>query len=271
MANQENGLTYGDVTLKDIINKDTDGDGIPDWEETLWGTDPNKKETTPGIPDNVAIEKLQATQAAKNLSNNNTTTSQTPENMTETDKFSMQFFSTIASLNQNGALDQSTVDSLGSSLADQIKNAPPRKVFSSADIKIINDDSVQTIRTYATTLGNISPKTQIKYTVIDTLKKFISNQDNPNTSVLSQLDPNISQIKEFISGMTGMIVPESLAPLHLNLMNTFERIQENLSDIKLYDSDIIVAFHGISQYESNANAVLPLIDAIKNAINQKLK
>ena len=46
-AGQKNGLTYGNITIKDLVNKDTDGDGILDWEEGLWGTDPTKKENTP--------------------------------------------------------------------------------------------------------------------------------------------------------------------------------------------------------------------------------
>ena len=57
-SNQENGLTYGNLTIKDLVNKDTDRDGILDWEEGLWGTDPTKKETTLGTPDKVAIENL---------------------------------------------------------------------------------------------------------------------------------------------------------------------------------------------------------------------
>ena len=57
---QNNGLVYSTETLESMVNKDTDGDGILDWEEGLWGTDPIKKETTPGTPDKVAIEKIKA-------------------------------------------------------------------------------------------------------------------------------------------------------------------------------------------------------------------
>ena len=45
-----------------MINKDTDGDGILDWQENLYGLDPTKKETTPGTPDSTAISKLKALQ-----------------------------------------------------------------------------------------------------------------------------------------------------------------------------------------------------------------
>ncbi|MEK7582072.1 MAG: thrombospondin type 3 repeat-containing protein, partial [Patescibacteria group bacterium] len=35
--------SVNDITLGQLIGKDTDGDGLKDWEEMLWGTDPNKK------------------------------------------------------------------------------------------------------------------------------------------------------------------------------------------------------------------------------------
>src|SRR3989338_2304306 len=49
--------------------------------------------------------------------------------LTETDKFSREFFSIVATLNQNGLVDLATVDKLGSSLADRIKNTLQRKMF----------------------------------------------------------------------------------------------------------------------------------------------
>ncbi|MFH1366042.1 MAG: hypothetical protein ABIG99_01490, partial [Patescibacteria group bacterium] len=46
--NPKNGLISSNATIEDLINRDTDKDGVPDWQEGLWGTDPTKKETTPG-------------------------------------------------------------------------------------------------------------------------------------------------------------------------------------------------------------------------------
>ena len=104
------------------------------------GLDPTKKENVPGVPDSVTIEKLKAAQE-KNNTTNNGAINQSTENLTETDKFSRELFSTIAALSQNGAMDQATIDKISSSLAEHIQNSAPRKVFTLSDIKIIKDDS----------------------------------------------------------------------------------------------------------------------------------
>src|SRR6266568_3084652 len=68
--NKKTGLVYDpNTTVKDLVNKDTDGDGIPDWQENLFGTDPTKKETTPGTPDSVVVEKLRQAQGVGDQTN----------------------------------------------------------------------------------------------------------------------------------------------------------------------------------------------------------
>jgi hypothetical protein len=33
------------ITVKQFVDIDTDGDGLPDWEESIWGTNPKKTDT----------------------------------------------------------------------------------------------------------------------------------------------------------------------------------------------------------------------------------
>ena len=49
-------LSVGDQTIFGVIQKDTDGDTIADWEEELWGTNKNQKITFDNMPDLTYIE-----------------------------------------------------------------------------------------------------------------------------------------------------------------------------------------------------------------------
>jgi len=274
-AGQKNGLTYGNITIKDLVNKDTDGDGILDWEEGLWGTDPTKKETTPGTPDKVAIENLkkqtgqnQQEQGLPLLKNGD---NQSIENLTQTDQFSRELFSTIATLNQNGIVDQATIDKLGASLAEKIQNPIIRKVFLISDIKTINDNSVQAFINYNNALNSIFQKYPTTYSVLDVLQEFIIDENSVDVSVLSKLNPIIEQSNKVMTAMVKMNVPQSLSVLHLNFINTLQRLVENLSDIKLYDNDSIVALGGISKYKENTTQLESDLNNLVNVIDQKLK
>ena len=263
-------LIYGNTTIGDLVSKDTDSDGVPDWEESLWGTDPTKKETAPGIPDSVAIEKLSA-KGGPASGGKETGVQQESENLTQTEKFSREFFATVATLSQNGAMDQATADKISDSLAERIQNSTPQKIFTLIDIKISTDNSVQAIKNYNNTLNSIYQKNPLKYTVMDVLQKFIGDGNNVDASALSQLDLIIKQTNRIIDGMVKMSVPQYLALLHLDLINRLQRLVENLNDIKLYDTDTVVALSGISKYDQNTTALESAVNKLINAIDEKLK
>ena len=268
-ANQANGLTYDNLSIEDLVNRDTDGDGIPDWEEGLYGLNPTKKETISGIPDSSAINKLKNEEPGANKITNG----ESPDikDLTETEKFSRELFATIAAASQNGTMDQATIDQLGASLAEKIQNSPPRKVFSIFEIKTITDDGIQAFKNYNNALSAIYKKyPPTSYTILDVLQKFMLDENNVDVSALTKLDPIIEQTNKIIEAMIKTSVPQSLSSLHLNVINSLERLVENLNDIQLYDTDSIIALGGISKYEGNATKLESDLNSLANAINQKL-
>ncbi len=265
MNQKSNGLALGDEKLVDLVNKDTDGDSIPDWEESLWGTDPSKKETTPGMPDASAIDKLKS-----QGENSGANSAADDKNLTKTDKFSREFFATVTALNQNGAIDQTTVDKLSNSLAENIQNSVPKKVYTLNDIKIGTSDTPENIKKYDNSLTLIFPTTSTGDTVFTILQKFTADENNVDPSVLNKLDPIIKNTQGYINGMLKMSVPPSLASAHLNVVNGFERIVENLQDIKLYDTDVVVALGAMTKYQENANTLTLADQKLGAVLSQKL-
>ncbi len=267
-TSEENGLTYigSDTTVSDLVNKDTDGDGISDWQENLYGLDPTKKETTPGTNDAVAFAKIKSEQEGNIAKNSDGT-----EKLSQTDQFSRELFGTVTSLSQSGTMDGAAVDQLGETLAQKIQNPTIRKVFLISDLKVTKDNSLKAFIAYNDTLNSTYTKYKPSYTVLDVLQKFIVDENNVDLKVLVKLDPIIEKTTKIIAAMRAMSVPESISVLHLNMLNSLERIVENVSDIRLYDSDPIVAMSGISKYDDNATALDTDVSNLVNALNQKLK
>jgi hypothetical protein len=167
-------------------------------------------------------------------------------------------------------MDQATADKLSSSLAERIQNSPPKKVYLLSDMKVIEDNSLQAIKNYNNTLDGIHKKYPTTLSIMDVLKEFSADENNIDASVLLKLNPIIEQVQGIINGMLQMNVPQSLASLHLDFINAFQVLSDNLKDIKLYDSDPIVALSAISQYDKNATVVESTALKLSNAIEQKL-
>ena len=268
----QNGLVYdSNTTVADLINIDTDGDGIPDWQEKLWGTDPTKKETTPGIPDSVAINKLRVDQTT-GANSGTGTGNQDNSNLTETDKFSRDLFATVSATTQNGqSMDASAIDNISSSLAEKIQNPAVRKVFSLSDLKTTKDNSVGAIQKYKNGLIKIYTNNPTKNNVADVVKEFVGDGTNPNEEALQKLDPVIKQLEEIINERVKLQVPDQLAQQHLDVINALERVVENLADIKLYSTDPVVTIGAMSVYGKNTASLQLSLDVLANTLQKRLK
>ncbi len=259
------GLSYDNEILGDVIERDSDEDGIQDWEESLWGTDPTKKDTNDdGVRDDVEIQKMKLAGAPGEAG-----AEPSEESLTETDKFSREFFSTVATLTQAGEMDQATVDQLSASLAEHIQNSPPKKIYTILEIKIQKDDSAQAVKNYDAALEAIYKKYPFQKGVVSVLEEFWIDENNVNAEALAGLDPLIEQTSKIIGELTKTNVPQSLAPLHLEFVNGFERLMENMEDMKLYDSDPILALAAISQYEKNITALEEIVGRLANAVKAR--
>jgi len=249
---EENSLTYSNVALEDLVQRDTDHDGVLDWEEGLWGTDPTKKETTDGTPDGAAIAKLESEHGSG--TEKTADSSGIKENLTNTDQLSRELFSTIASLTQNGAIDQDSIDHISNSLAEKIQNSAQRKVYTISDIKIAADN-VQAFQKYNAAMDSIRKKYPVQGNTFSILQKFIADGENPNVAALGELDKIVKPLQNVINAIAKMDVPKSISPSHLDFLNGLEKLMENLNDIKLFGSDPIMAIGGITQYQASVTSL----------------
>ncbi len=263
-------MAFDNATIEDSVNKDSNGNGIPDWEESLYGLDPTKKETTPGIPNSTVISKLQAGEEGNTGKINGDITSTEPEKLTKTEQFSRELFATVAAESQTGTMDQTTVDALGASLAEKIGTPVVRKVFTTSDLKIINDDSTSTIISYLNAMNKIQNKYPMKEDLMSVLQKAVADENNVDLSALAKLDLVINPMQSGIEEGLKLNVPQSLTQLHLDCLNGLERVLENLNDIKLFDTDPIVAMGAINQLDKNITSLESAVTKLQNAIIPKL-
>ncbi|MBP6060676.1 MAG: hypothetical protein KA515_01570 [Candidatus Pacebacteria bacterium] len=264
ITNQTDGLVYTNESVGELINKDTDKDGVFDWEESLWGTDPSKKDTDgDGVLDNTEIAQLKTDTETGDTTN---TTKDTPQ--TETEKFSDEFLTTVAALNQSGSLDADTAEKIGASLAENIQKPTQNKIYKLSDLKIINNNSKEIIKKYKETRDGIYKKYYSDQTALSVLQEFINDEEN--AAILLKFDAVANQHKKIIAELVKMQTPQSLAATHLALINVSQGMLENVIDFKTMETDPIKAMGAITQYEQNFSTLLELVDQLTEIINTGL-
>ncbi|MEK7104427.1 MAG: hypothetical protein AAB868_00115, partial [Patescibacteria group bacterium] len=122
-------------TLPDLIQRDTDGDGVPDWEEALWGTDKNKKITFNDTPDATYIANKK-----KELKIEGSVLADATK-LTETEKFAREFFTSYSAMKSSGQIDQNTINDFSSALGQNIVNPTLVDRYTETDVKINNVDN----------------------------------------------------------------------------------------------------------------------------------
>lgn len=262
----QSGLISGDATLAETVNRDTDLDGVVDWEERLWGTDPTKSDSNAdGVPDSTEIAKLKE---ARGATAGATEASDAP--LSQTDRFSRELFSTVVTLNQAGEIDQATAEKITTSLTEKIKSVEQKRVFIISEVKTSPDNSGSAFNKYITQIGDIYKKHPAGESVIDILAEFVGDGVNINPDALLKLSSVVEQTELVIGELAGMTVPSEIASLHLDLLNSLQKLKENISDMELYDADPIVAMGAVSQYEPNTEALDQVLERLGNKVREKL-
>jgi hypothetical protein len=263
-------LTNRDVTMEEFIVSDSDNDGLKNWEEALWKTDPEKSDT-----DNDGTSDKEEIKDGRNPVKANTAKASLPPN----DKLDDE---TVAARKQAETefAQLSTTDKVGrvllaqylvnkkvgeeinqTDIANVINNALsviPEPVFTKytvADLKIFKSTSTEQIKTYgdktAFVLSSNRPKPLITFE--EAISSIGENDTDAEIKVkLQKLGPLALVYKNISLGLLGVEVPEQFAAKHLELLNATSQMSDNLSQIIAAAEDPIKLLALINTYYDSA-------------------
>lgn len=218
------GLPTGDPTTRD-----TDRDGVPDWQEIAIGLDSNNPQTKPGAPDLTTFEtiKNQVGESAFNLE---------ASKVTDTDKVSLTIYDTLEkdSTKNNGISVASTQSITSQELYNYIQAR--KNTISQLTPKDLNlvESTLESNKSYYQEIKailansketNSAPK-QISAYIDGTIKK------ESLTPIINQLDISIKKLKQ-------TAVPIPAAQTHLALLNSMQGVYQIITTLDSNNSDEI--------------------------------
>lgn len=240
-----------------IEEKDSDNDGLRDWEEVLWKTDPNSSDTDKdGTSDGVEVKLGRNPAVAgpndkiseQTFVNNNIATSN-DSSFTQTDKFSQGFLAKYLEIKQiGGTIDESTQKQFTDYLIANLNINGIEDKYQLSDIKISQDNSSAALKNYFDKLGMIFNKYRnpAPGEEILVLKNMIVDEEIKD---LAKLDASIKNYQNLESNILKLSVPSNLKNEHLDLLNEIYKLKMIVQNIKNSDIDPISSLISLSEHE----------------------
>lgn len=223
------------ATVGEAIIKDSNGNGIPDWEESLWGLDPTVLYT--GEMSNREI--IENRKKALGISGN---AEEGPINESET--IARQLFSVAMSLGAEGA-SLEEIGQIGAAIGDDAPVYTVPKKYNYTDIKTA-PTSVQSIQNYETAKKTIANK----YQNDNSADIIISIIDYGDFSRIEELKEYSQMYKTIAEELRNTAVPVAFAQSHLDIMNAFNGMGEAFTYIAQSSDNMIIGMSGFGIYKN---------------------
>ncbi len=265
-GNNGKALQIENQTVTDLIQKDSDGDGISDWEEALWGTDKNKAQTF-GIPDATYIANKKK---ELNIEQNVNTTK-----LTETEKFAREFFAGFSAMNTSGQVDKNTVNSFSNALGQKIVNPALIDQYTEQNVKIntnADGNDLATKQQYYMDVKNLFANYQ-KAGIGDELDIVNNGLAAPNTGIggdpYTKLPTIAKAYQDFAKKIMATIsVPSELVTYHLQIANSSNNTGISVLNMAQIIKDPLIGLEGISQYQKYSAELVKAVSDLETVLTQ---
>lgn len=229
--------------------EDRDADGLADWEETLWGTDPENADSDgDGTLDGEEVQtNRNPMQAGPNDAYTQTNTAHaasSQEGLTATDRFAREFFTEYLRMRQDNTLSVETIRdyTLQKVADDAFKEPQAAPTHGIADIHT----GAVSAHDYGNRVGVILSSynlTEEKDTVI-LLNALQYNQPE----YLEPLRQNATAYQNITDDLLDMVVPADAAQAHLALLNSTSQLNSVLESMIAVNTDPVRSLAAVSQY-----------------------
>lgn len=219
--NNENNSNLGIINVSSLIQKDSNNNGIADWEEYLWGLNPSIN----GIKNKEFIINKKKELEQKGLISN-------PEDekvITNDELLSRQFFATIISLQGTGQLNDESIKSLSDSIGQQIKAVDIPDVFNK-EMLIIKKDSDENDSSYIISFSALVDKYKNR-NIGSELTIIAQGIVDNDPQALYTAKTIADAYREFSKELIKIPVPSSAALIHLKIANDYEKIAQSIEGL----------------------------------------
>ncbi|MDB5237052.1 MAG: hypothetical protein JWL88_154 [Parcubacteria group bacterium] len=266
-----------DELLKAYAAKDSDSDGLPDWQEALYGTDPNNPHSvSPTLTDAEAVAKGLVTPHTSSVAlvPQATTTGATsadipgvnPAPGSLTDQFGQEFMQDYMAASNGQQLTADQQQALITKLMASYSQKASVLLVSQYTMLSIHVSPTTSVTDYAASLEAIFRAHDVpadSSQPIPLMQAFLVNNDKSAAAKLGVLSNAYAGIA---SDLLKTPVPPALAAQHLALLQSFDTQAHATKAATNYDKDPLAVLGSLSLLQPTAQAIVANLKAISESI-----
>ena len=245
--NRPSGSKVVKLLFKDVVQKDSNTNGVPDWEETLWGLDPTKD--GPSNKEFINAKK-------KTLSNNGIldTQKENGAGLSQNDQLSREFFSIIMSLQQSGTLNEESINLISDTIGEKVAAAPIADIYS-RNMLIIKPISDEASILYYNEFNKLVDK-YANRNIGDELVFISEGLKNNDATAMKSTQSVAEAYREFGKDLMKIPAPASIADKHLSLANNYEKTGQAIDGFAQILEYPIAGMKSIINYKNYSDGIV---------------
>lgn len=243
------------LVVTSLTQSDQDNDGVPDWEEKFWGTDPANPDTNgDGIPDGVEVARKKETDGV----------SIDTQNLNETERLAQQIAKTGFALGQAGTITDDGASTLGSQILEDIKNIKKYQVYDKSVIISRGSATQANVDAYGGAVAQVMKVTKLGNDISVNITAKALQDGTPGE--LKRLDPIIDMYSKAVTNMLKIPAPIGFEQVHLDLINAYARMRDDTKAMKEAFTNPVLATSVLSNTEERFDMMLGAIDRYVEAL-----
>lgn len=252
---------------------DSDRDGLKDWEEELWRTDPLNPDTDKdGTGDAEEIKKGRNPVIPgpnDKLDSESVATKINPgakKVVSDTERLARELFATYLSTRQEGLpLNQNEIANIIDTVSASVPEESPR-LFTEKEAKSFSGETPEALHVYGNALGALLKKPWPSRENELAIFERVIRDENPETARLdlANLTPIALAYGNFGKAIAAMSAPQSGLAIHLRVANTAVEIGTAISGMGAAFDDPIKTISSVARYLEAAPRLGETLSALRN-------
>lgn len=247
------------VVAPDVIQKDSNKNTIPDWEESLWGLDPTK--------DGPSNKEFILTKREALAKENGTTTTESAHPLSENETLSREFFAVIMSLQQSGNLDDTSMKAIADTIGKKIVANPIADIYTTNSIRT-QAESKATVTEYYRKLRELLLKYEDK-DIGNELTFISAGLQNNDPGALTQVKAIAGAYRSFAKELVTIPVPATLAATDLSLANNYEKTAQSVEGLTRMLNEPLVGMKAIINYKKYSDGLASDLQKLSDIFTDK--